>query len=137
MVFINSWQNYFNSCNIWNYCLDIKRLFAGLEKALELIDNTVISFMVKDSSTVYKISASDIIYVEILGRYTKVVTTGGEYMSNDSMNYWQEKLTATYFYLVHKSFIVNTNYITKYNYKFTNIFGFQNFYRNVFFIFFP
>lgn len=121
IFFITAYNNYLdeamdlNAFRFLSKPLDIKRLFAGLEKALELIDNTVISFMIKDSSTVYKISASDIIYVEILGRYTKVVTTDGEYMSNNSMSYWQEKLTATYFYLVHKSFIVNTNYITKYN----------------------
>ena len=121
IFFITAYNNYLdeamdlNAFRFLSKPLDIKRLFAGLEKALELIDNTVISFMIKDSSTVYKISASDIIYVEILGRYTKVVTTDGKYMSNNSMNYWQEKLTATYFYLVHKSFIVNTNYITKYN----------------------
>lgn len=121
IFFITAYNNYLddamdlNAFRFLSKPLDIKRLFAGLEKASELIDNTVINFMVKDSNTVYKISASDIIYVEILGRYTKVVTTDGAYMSNNSMNYWQEKLVASFFYLVHKSFIVNTNYITKYN----------------------
>jgi DNA-binding LytR/AlgR family response regulator len=95
--------------------LDIRRLFDGLDKAMELIDNTIIEFMLKDNTGITKISASEIIYIEICGRFTKVVTQKNTYLSENNINFWQGKLTATYFYSVHKSFIINTNYITRYN----------------------
>lgn len=121
IFFITAYNNYLddamdlNAFRFLSKPLDVKRLFTGLEKALELIDNTVIEFMLKESGEINKIVASDIIYIEIIGHYTKVVSTKGEFISNNSIRYWLENLISTYFFHVHKSFIINTNYITKYN----------------------
>lgn len=95
--------------------LDIKRLFEGLDRAMDLIDNTVFKFLMKNNNGVCKICASDIIFVEICGRSTKIITEKNTFVSEYPINYWVEKLTSSYFYNVHKSYIVNTNHITKYN----------------------
>lgn len=94
--------------------LDTDRLYDSLDRAMELIDKTVIEFMLKDSDGINKITASEIAFVEIVGRFTKVVTDSEIYISENSIKFWQEKLVASYFYRVHKSFIINMNHITKY-----------------------
>lgn len=94
--------------------LDKERLLKGLKTAMDLIDRSVVEFMIKDGETMYKVNTRDVIYVEITGRFTKVVTTHATFMSTNRMEFWQEKLSAVSFYRVHKSFIINSNFITKY-----------------------
>lgn len=97
-----------------NKPLDTKRLVSGLEKALALLDKTEICFYLKKDNEHKKIFSNDILYVEIVGHSTKVVTVSGEYITDYKMNFWKEKLTATYFYQIHNSFIANLKYVTKY-----------------------
>ncbi len=117
---ITSYDHYLDEAmdlNVFRYIkkpLDVKRLYSGLEKALQLLDKTVIEFYLKNDDVMKKVTSSDIIYVEIIGHATKVVTVNGEYMSKSNMRFWKEKLTASFFFQVHTSFIVNVKYITKY-----------------------
>ena len=94
--------------------LDESRLLKGLKTAVDMIDKDVVEFMIKDGEAVYKIYSRDIIFVEITGRFTKVTTTQGIYTSTNQIEFWQEKLSATNFYRVHRSFIINSNFITQY-----------------------
>lgn len=94
--------------------LDVERLKKGLKAAADMIDKTAVEFMVKDGDIVQKVFSNDIVFIEITGRYTKVVTTRRDYTSTKPIEFWQDKLSPSYFYRVHKSFIINTNYITKY-----------------------
>ena len=103
--------------NVFRYIkkpLDEKRLFSGLEKAVQLLDKTVIEFYLKNDNGIKKVASSDIVYVEIVGHSTKVVTLDGEYISKNNIRFWKEKLSASFFYQVHSSFIANIKYITKY-----------------------
>lgn len=95
--------------------LDIKRLLNGLDTALDLIDKTTVEFMLKNGDKVKKVYSRDIVYVEISGRFTKVVTTQGEYSSINRMKFWAERLTSTNFYRIHNSYLINSNYITEYS----------------------
>lgn len=98
--------------------IDRDRLESGLEKALEQIDNTVLEvYLVEDKSTV-KLPVSDIIFIEISGRRTKIVTKNQEFYSSKPMKYWREKLNALFFYLIHTSYIVNMKHITSYEKEF-------------------
>ncbi len=90
------------------------RLYAGLKRAVSLIDNTCVEVLVKDGEGVANIPISSILYVEIVGRKIKVVTKDNEYMTSTKINFWQERLVATFFYQVHKSFIINLKYVTNY-----------------------
>lgn len=94
--------------------LDVRRLVSSLEKALLLLDNIEICFYLKNNNEHKKVFADDILYVEIVGHSTKVVTVNGEYITDYKMSFWKEKLTASYFYQIHNSFIANLKYITQY-----------------------
>lgn len=117
---ITSYDQYLDEAmdlNVFRYIkkpLDVKRLFNGLDKALQLLDRTVIEFYLKNDNVIKRVISSDIMYVEIIGHATKIVTVNGEYISKNNMRFWKEKLSASFFFQVHTSFIVNLKYITKY-----------------------
>ncbi len=94
--------------------LDTERLYQGLEKAISLIKNNVITFFLKKENKFIKVYTNDIIYVEIINRKTKIVTISNEYFSEKKIDFWDEKLKEPTFFKVHSSFIININYITKY-----------------------
>lgn len=120
IFFITSYDQYLDEAmdlNAFRYIkkpLDVKRLQSGIEKAISHIDNSTISFHLKNGSETQTVISSEIIYIEIVGNYTKVVTTKQEYVSNKSISFWRKKLISTSFFPVHKSFIINMKYISGY-----------------------
>lgn len=94
--------------------LDYTRFYSGLDKAIELINEDVVEFYLKDSKKLLKIKSNEIIYIETIGHKTKVVTDNGVYYSGDLIDFWQKKLTHSSFYRIHKSFILNLDYINEY-----------------------
>lgn len=121
IFFITSYDNYIDDAmdlRAFRYIskpLDAKRLRAGVEKALALIDKARISFLVKDSEKTVCVFSKDIVFVEIAGRSTRVVTTRGEYNSENGIDFWDSRLAAPSFFRVHKSYIVNVYYATDYS----------------------
>ena len=117
---ITSYDKYLDEAmdlNVFRYIkkpLDIRRLKNGIYKALESIDTNTISFFLKQGSTSKSIYSNDIQYIETVGRHTKVVTVKGEFISENKMDFWKEKLVPSFFYQVHKSFIINMKHITDY-----------------------
>lgn len=117
---VTSYDKYLDDAmdlNVFRYIkkpLDKKRLKSGIQKALESIDNNVISFFLKNGKASINILSDDIIFVETVGRNTRVVTVKGEYTSENKMDFWKSKLIASFFYPVHKSFIINMKHITNY-----------------------
>lgn len=103
--------------NVFRYIpkpIDPIRVLSGLEKALKSIDNNVITFYLKSGDTSKNVTINDIIYIETIGHSTKVVTTNGDFISENKMDFWNKKLIASFFAKVHKSYIVNMNFITEY-----------------------
>ena len=97
--------------------IDSKRFYDGLDNALKRIDNTTIKFFLKENNASVRINASDIIYIEIepIGhRKTKVVTEEKTYISSNKIAFWEEHLISSLFVKTHKSYIINMEYITKY-----------------------
>lgn len=117
---VTSYDQYLDDAmdlNVFRYLkkpIQPQRLCDGLEKALQLLDTMSIEFYLKSQKQLVKVETGDIIFVEIAGHSTRVVTTKGEYISDSNMRFWNEKLSATYFYRVHTSFIINVKFITKY-----------------------
>lgn len=96
--------------------IDSERFFRGLDFAIEKIDNTEIKFYLYDETKgLATVRCNDIIYIEICGRKTMVVTKNKKYTSRESIKFWHDKLNKSYFEFPHKSFIINTNYITYYS----------------------
>ena len=106
-----------NAARFFEKPIDSKRFYDGLDNALKRIDNTTIKFFLKENNASVRINASDIIYIEIepIGhRKTKVVTEEKTYISSNKIAFWEEHLISSLFVKTHKSYIINMEYITKY-----------------------
>ncbi|MCR5523975.1 MAG: LytTR family DNA-binding domain-containing protein [Clostridia bacterium] len=121
IFFITSFDKYLDEAmdiNAFRFIkkpIDVKRLRSGLLKALTLIDNTQVSFHLKEDNSIVTVSSNDIIYIEIVGRSTEVVLENKKYISANKIDFWESKLVASFFYRVHKSYIINMKYITQYS----------------------
>lgn len=121
LFFITAYSQYLDAAfdlNAFRYLskpLNIKRLFEGLTKALKKIDVTDKRIVVEENNTKRIIKTSEIIMVEIDGKFTRITTLNGIWQSKNNISYWKENLSMSFFYQTHKSFIINTNYITDYS----------------------
>lgn len=122
IFFVTSFKNYqddamdLRAFRFFEKPLDPERLYSGLDKALEYIDETYIDFFTYTNNELKKILIDDVIYVERGNRQITLVTTHGNYTTRETFEEWCEILQNTFFYKVHKSFIVNLHYITSYKY---------------------
>lgn len=97
---------------------DVQRLYASLDKALQYIDETYIDLFLYNDGADKKILVDDIVYIRRENRKIILRTKDDkEYVTRWDLSQWLEKLPNTFFYQVHKSFIVNMHYITKNSYS--------------------
>ena len=121
IFFITAYNSYLDDAmdiNAFRYLskpLDDERLFSGLKKALDKISFEDKQFAVEDKAKSTIIKSSDIIMVEIVGKNTVIHTLKGAFHSKENISYWAENLTEPIFYRTHKSFIINSNFITDYS----------------------
>lgn len=94
--------------------IDFSRLYNGIDKAVDLINEDTISFYLKSSGAVIKIKANEIMYIEIGDHKTMVFTENNSYDSSENLDYWEHKLTNVCFSRPHKSFILNMEYVDTY-----------------------
>lgn len=92
---------------------DVRRLNAGLDKAMEYIDGAYVDIFLDDKRTQQRVLVDDILYITRNNRRTELVTKGGSFFSAKSIEIWAEKLPQSFFYPVHKSFLVNLHYVNK------------------------
>ena len=97
--------------------LNADRLYSGLEKAMEYIDESYVDFYVWTDNEHKQILVDDVIYVERGNRQVTLVTTQGNFTTRESFDEWCAILKNSFFYRVHKSFIVNLHYVTGYKYS--------------------
>ena len=123
LMYITSHKKYLdealnlNAARFFEKPIDSKRFYDGLDNALKRIDNTTIKFFLKEDNASVRINANGIIYVEIepIGhRKTKIVTEEKTYISSNKIVFWEEHLISSLFVKTHKSYIINMEYITKY-----------------------
>ncbi len=97
--------------------LDIKRLYSSLDRAMEYLDETYIDLFLYNNSEHQKILVDNIAYIKRENRKVVLITNEQkEYITKENLDQWVEKLPNTFFYLVHKSFLVNLHHITKCSY---------------------
>lgn len=94
-----------------------ERLYSGLEKAMEYIDESYIDFYIYTNNEHKKILIDEVIYVERANRQVTLITTKGNYTTRETFDEWCEILQNSFFYIVHKSFIINLHYVTSYKYS--------------------
>lgn len=97
--------------------LNIERLYSGLDRAMEYLDESYIEIYLENDSRHIKVPVDDIKYIKRENRKNTVFTNNGNYTVHCRFEELVNKLPNTFFYLVHKSFYVNLHYITEYGYK--------------------
>lgn len=95
---------------------DVQRLYSGLDKAMEYLDETYVDIFVQQKGIQIKLYVDDIIYIKRENRKVTIVTKDCEYDTFETLEHWCDKLPTTFFFLVHKSFLVNLHYVTSYSY---------------------
>lgn len=94
-----------NAVRFFEKPIESQRFYRGLKDAIDRIDNSSINFYLKDDKTTVRVSAKDVIFVEIEKRKTKIVTPYKTYHSNEHINFWKENLRGSIFVIPHKSYI--------------------------------
>lgn len=123
IFFITSFNNYqddamdLRAFRFFEKPFNEERLYSGLEKAMEYIDESYVDFYLYSNNGQKKILVDDVIYVERKNRQVTLVTTNGSYITRENFDDWGNILQNTFFYRVHKSFIVNLHYVTNYRYS--------------------
>lgn len=69
--------------------------------------------VVKDGSKIKIIPVSQIHYLEAADDYVKIFTAEGSFLKKKTMGYFEQSLQAFQFVRVHRSYIVNTQLITR------------------------
>jgi two-component system, LytTR family, response regulator len=69
--------------------------------------------VVKDGNKIKIIPVNKIHYLEAADDYVKIITTEGSFLKKRTMNFFEKSLTAYHFARTHRSYIVNTQLITR------------------------
>lgn len=96
--------------------LDVPRLYRSLDAALLSMSSRDIKLICDNNKSII-LSTGSIVYCESYKRKTKIITTSGEYISKERIDYWKKILNELIFYSPHSSFIINFNYIKSFNRK--------------------
>ena len=96
--------------------INVKRLHAGLDKAMEYIDGAYVDVYLYGENAQIRILVDDIMYLTRENRKVWMYTQNTSYPLREGFDYWCQKLPPLFFYQVHKSFYVNLHYVQKYAY---------------------
>lgn len=116
---ITAYQKYLDDAmdlNVFRYIdkpIQAKRLYNGLDKAIEQINNNGITFRTKDDDIV-TLRKSEIVFVEVKLRTVYVTTIDRRYVTREKMSFFRKNLTATYFAIPHASYIINFSFVKNY-----------------------
>jgi len=94
-----------------------ERFLKAVNKALEKLnktENTILAspfIFLKTDKKVYKVDLEDILYIESIGDYAKVITIQAQYVVNNTLKNLVEELPDAQFIRVHKSYIIAKNKI--------------------------
>jgi two-component system LytT family response regulator len=89
---------------------------ASVQQVVETAAQTPIQqnrVVVKDGSKIKLIPVAKINYLEAADDYVKIVTADGTFLKKRTMNFFEQSLSAFQFIRVHRSYIVNTQLITR------------------------
>jgi DNA-binding LytR/AlgR family response regulator len=93
-------------------------VFASAEKNTVLLHNF---FFVKRGNVLAKIVLDDILYIEVEGKYSKLVCSKEKYLVQQPLKLLSDRLPAEQFIRVHRNYIVNIREVVKVNLQDTEI----------------
>ncbi|MCI7263036.1 MAG: LytR/AlgR family response regulator transcription factor [Otoolea sp.] len=88
-------------------------LTTGKEEASPSQGMELHKIMVNAGAGFQVLDASEIIYIETEKRSCRIHTKERDYIQNESMNYYETRLKACRFFRIHKSFLVNLDYVVE------------------------
>lgn len=97
--------------------IDVGRLYAGLDKAMEYIDGAYVDLFLWDQNRQQRILVDDIMYLTRENRRVVLYTKDASFQTKESFDQICQALPQSFFFLVHKSFFVNLHYINQYSYS--------------------
>jgi DNA-binding LytR/AlgR family response regulator len=68
---------------------------------------------VKKNKEIHTVTLNQILYIEANGDYVLIHTEGSKYLKDRTMKYWETHLPDDLFVRIHRSFIINIEWITK------------------------
>lgn len=74
-------------------------------------DMGINKIMVNAGASFQVLDVSDIIYIETEKRCCKIHTAHKAFLQNDSLNYYETRLRSSRFFRIHKSYLVNLDYV--------------------------
>lgn len=120
IIFITSYEEYVQDTfgvktdGFLSKPVSSKRLYSFLDMIIETYkSNPIIEFQVGyDNSNKY-IPANNILYLQGENNFTKVYTNGeySDFLTYQTISYWENRLSEYGFIRVHKSYIVNLEYL--------------------------
>lgn len=123
IVYISGKQDYFRELfdirpmNFLDKPFTKEDIYEQIKEAARLGKKTSPAFSYKVGQDTFFQKIKDIIYFEIVGKKTKMVTTSSETHFYADMEEIEKQLAQFYFVPVHKSFLVNMDKIEKYGSK--------------------
>ena len=91
-----------------------EKLLSGVVEAIKRVESQTITLNLKRGLKNDRVNIKDIMFIEIVNRKTKIVTTNKTYYSNESLSYWKDRLRDYGFVSTHISYLVNIEHITQY-----------------------
>ena len=91
--------------------IDKNRLFRNLKDALYQYSIESKKFAIDTPEGIFVRRAEEIVYVEAANRKSIIHTINGEHFSTRPITYWAETFTLPCFYMTHRSFIINMNFV--------------------------
>lgn len=96
-----------------------ERFLKAVNKVVEKLNNSMVSkkeeknsyIFFRSDKKIHKVDLENILYIEAIGDYMKVITDSGQLIINETMKNLQEELPAGSFIRVHKSFIISRSKI--------------------------
>lgn len=95
--------------------LDKQRFFRNMNHAIDFYNSITYKIPIETKQGVFSMNASSIITVEAMSRKVIIHTTGRDYESVHSMQYWQETLPKNRFFQTHRSYIVNFEHVKNFD----------------------
>ncbi len=102
--------------------LEYGAFLKGIERIFKLYESTLIQnrdyIFIKENSVLSKVMHKDIWYCEALGDYVKVYVKEKPHVVNSTMKNMEDKLRMNKeFMRVHRSYIINLNYLKNFDYE--------------------
>lgn len=105
--------------------LDKQRLFHNMKDAIQLYNSTNVKIPIETKDGIYTCTASEIIYIEAMGRTIAIHTLSRDFIARQNIEYWNRTLNMPCFFQPHRSFIINMKYVTDFDHSLIHLYNDQ------------